>query len=103
VSPRLGFAYDVTGTQNLVARGGFGIFYDRVQGNMVFDMAVNPPAMKQPTLQYLLATQVQPGTSTGLDPTIGLSPTEYTWTVPTVYQWNFGVQWRLPMAFVLDM
>ncbi|MBE3123376.1 MAG: carboxypeptidase regulatory-like domain-containing protein [Planctomycetes bacterium] len=103
VSPRLGFAYDITGKQSLIARGGFGIFYDRVQGNMVFDMAVNPPAMRQPTLQWLLASQVTPGASTGYDPTVGLSPTEYAWAVPTVYQWNFGVQWKLPAAFVLDM
>jgi len=33
VSPRVGFAYDITGKQALVVRGAFGIFYDRPQGN----------------------------------------------------------------------
>jgi len=66
---------------------------------MVFDMAMNPPAMKQPTLQWLLASSVTPGASTGYDPTVGLSPTEYAWTVPTVYQWNIGVQWKMPADF----
>lgn len=103
VSPRLGFAYDVTGRQTFVARGGFGIFYDRVQGNMVFDMATNPPALQQPTLQYVLAKDVAPGVSTGYDPTVNLSPTQYDWTVPTVYMWNVGIQWRLPASFVLDL
>ena len=38
VSPRIGVVYDLTGKGQTIARGGFGIFYDRPQGNMVFDM-----------------------------------------------------------------
>ena len=46
VSPRAGFAYDISGRQTLVARGGFGIFYDRPQGNQVFDLITNPPGLQ---------------------------------------------------------
>ena len=48
VSPRVGFAYDITGEQKLVARGAFGIFYDRPQGNQVFDLITNPPGTAGP-------------------------------------------------------
>lgn len=42
-APRFGLAWDVTGSQKMVLRAGAGIFYDRFQGNEVFDMLGNPP------------------------------------------------------------
>jgi hypothetical protein len=101
VSPRLGFAYDVTGKQKVVARGSFGIFYDRPQGNIVFDMVTNPPGMYTPSLQWGLVSDV--ARATPLYATSGLNPTQYNWKLPTVYQWNFGIQLQLPYAFTLDI
>src|SRR5205814_9284894 len=46
-SPRLGFAYDVTGKQSLVLRARGAILYDRFQGNEVFDMLTNPPRSEE--------------------------------------------------------
>lgn len=42
-SPRVGFAFDVTGKQDLVIRGGFAMFFDRAQGNLVYDYNQNLP------------------------------------------------------------
>ncbi len=47
ISPRFGFVYDVTGEGRTIVRGGFGIFYDRPQGNIVFDMIANAPGLLQ--------------------------------------------------------
>ena len=41
--PRFGAAYDVSGTQSLIIRGGVGLFYDRPDGNTVFSIPGNPP------------------------------------------------------------
>ena len=43
VAPRFGMAYDLTGEQKLVFRGGGGLFFDRPSGNSVFAQVLNPP------------------------------------------------------------
>jgi hypothetical protein len=103
VSPRLGFAYDLTGKQSLVARGGFGIFYDRPQGNQVFDLITNPPGMQVTTLNWGLASQIGQSTGAVYYAPVGLAPNEYDWKLPTVTQWNLGIQAKLPAAFTLDV
>jgi hypothetical protein len=101
VSPRVGFAYDITGKQDLVLRGAFGIFYDRPQGNQVFDLVTNPPGLQVTTLNWGLAKDV--AGASGYNAPVSLSPNVYDWTLPVVYQWNLGVQYKLPYAFVLDV
>jgi hypothetical protein len=102
VSPRLGVVYDLFGTGATILRGGWGIFYDRPQGNTVFDMSNNAPSMLQPTLQFGLLQNLS---SSGGDPypTLGMSPTTYNFEPPKVQSWNVGIQQKLPYKMVFDI
>lgn len=99
-SPRFGFAYDITGRQNFVVRGGGAIFYDRFQGNEVFDMLTNPPTTVQPTLVNGFFRDVDPK-NVLIGPS-GLNAFDFNGKVPTVYSYSLGLQTKLPYQFVLD-
>lgn len=99
-SPRLGFAYDITGRQQFVLRGGGAIFYDRFQGNEVFDMLTNPPTTFAPTLVNGFLKDTDPKNIL-IGPS-GLNAFDYNGQVPTVFSFSLGVQTKLPLAMVLD-
>jgi hypothetical protein len=102
VSPRLGLAYDLSGRGRTVVRGGFGTFFDRTQGNVVFDMITNAPGMLQPQLQSGLLQDLT-GASTDPAPTLQMFPTAYDFKPPKVHAWNIGVQHKLWRSVILDV
>jgi hypothetical protein len=99
--PRFGLAYDVTGKQNLVVRAGGGIYYDRIQGNRIFDMVTNPPESVSPTLNQNLVSSIDPKNILLGPPSLAAS--DPTGKIPTVYSYNLSVQGRIPWGMTLDV
>ena len=99
--PRFGAAYDVSGTQSLIVRGGAGLFYDRPDGNTVFSIPGNPPIASSADLRNGTLTSLTGGLSPGAVPQ--LVTFQYDAKVPASWQWQLGVQMSLPWASSLDV
>ena len=101
VAPRFGAAYDITGKQTLIARGGAGLFYDRPSGNSIYPQVQNPPTIRNLTVRYTELQSLSTGLQTEAAPS--LSVFQYESGLPSTWQWNGGIQMMLPWATALDV
>ena len=95
-------AYDLTGEQKFVLRGGGGLYYDRPSGNSVFAQVLNPPTRRSVTIRYgQLQSLGQGGLAT--EAPSSLSVYQYDGGLPSSTQWNGGIQVALPWSTVVDV
>ena len=104
VQPRVGFAYDINGDGKSVLRGGFGMFFERVQGNDVYNAALNPPFAYQPSANNVYFsnpnTSAQTGTTTSQAFPSTLTNLSYHYPNPGTAMFSLGVQRQLAPSIV---
>jgi hypothetical protein len=104
--PRVGFSYDLTGNGRTVVRGGFGTFYERIQGNDIYDAAGSAPFISTPSANNVeftgTSTNWQSG-GTASTPTFtqGYNSLNTYYPNPAVAQFSLGVQHEISPALIL--
>jgi Carboxypeptidase regulatory-like domain/TonB dependent receptor len=109
VMPRIGFSYDLTGDGKTVIRGGFGTFFERMQGNDVYNIAPAAPFSNTPGVSNTGFTNPfaswQTGTSLSTTslPTVpqGMTTLAAHYPAPGVAQYSLGVQREIMPALIL--
>lgn len=108
LQPRVGFSEDIMGNGKTILRGGFGTFFERMQGNDIYNAATNSPFANNVSVSNTLWSS--PGVS-WLDgsntngsgvPTFVTSVTNLaqSYKAPAVAQFSLGVQHEIMPSMI---
>ena len=103
VAPRFGFAFDVFGDQKTVARGGFGISYDRIRGDLTIDAITNPPNVFQPSVFFGRLNDIPNLGGSGVRAIPSITTVDPSGDLPAIYSYSLSVQRNLGFSTVLDI
>ena len=106
--PRFGFDWNVDGAGKTVLRAGVGVFYERIQGNDVYNAALNPPFAYQPQSQNVSFSDPTQSVLTGTAATAKSFPSTmtsiaYHYPHPGTADYSLSVQHQLAPSIVMQV
>jgi hypothetical protein len=105
LQPRVGFSEDLFGTGKTVVRGGIGTFFERMQGNDIYDTATTPPFAYNPSANKVYFSTPKKSWVTGDAADLpffpaGINNMPQTYKAPAVAQFSLGVQHELSPSVI---
>ena len=105
LQPRVGFSEDLFGNGKTVLRGGFGTFFERLQGNDIYNAATAAPFANTPGANNVYLSNTKQSFNTGATASSplfaqGSTTIAQTYKAPAVAQFSFGVQHQLAPSVI---
>lgn len=103
IAPRFGFSYAPFDDDKTSIRGGFGMFYDKVEGNLIFSQVNLPPFVSTPNFDN--GNLSNPGGGTPANAALLADINSIDPNLDIAYSMNFslGVQRELPRGFFVEV
>jgi hypothetical protein len=100
--PRFGFAWQPFNNPRTAIRGGFGMYHDRPEGNMIFSSVLLPPYSYQVQYQNGNLSNPSGGTVAAAAPLGTIAAVDPNLKVPAIYSYNFGLEHEFHNGFWLQ-
>ncbi len=94
--PRFGFAWTPTSDGKTAIRGGFGMFVDKPEGNLIFSQVNIPPFLTSASFENGNIANIAGGTAGALAPFADMLAIDPNLELPYTMNWSISVQRELP-------